>query len=201
VVVIFCTAAVANGLTTELLHGQRAHAELIALTDELTTLPNRRFAERLLDREFAAALRGRPLTVAIFDIDNFKEYNDRFGHAAGDRALVTFAELLKGQTRLMDISARHGGEEFLTVLSACELEGGLQFVERVRTALQRVDFIAGPITVSVGVAAFRSGMNTYTELLAAADRALYLAKQEGRDCVRAAAPEWRIESGIEIGSA
>lgn len=188
VVIIFCATAVANGLATELLHQQRASAELMALTDNLTDLPNRRFAERFLDREFAAAIRGRPLTVAIFDIDNFKDYNDRFGHAAGDQALVTFAKILGEMTRKMDFSARYGGEEFLTALSSCELEGGLQFVERVRAALRTVEFIAGPITVSAGVASYHPGMKTPNDLLAAADRALYAAKQDGRDCVRVATP-------------
>jgi diguanylate cyclase (GGDEF)-like protein len=199
VVVIFCATALANGLTTERLHAQRAEAELMALTDELTNLPNRRFVERFLDREFAAAIRGRPLTLAVFDIDNFKDYNDRFGHAAGDQALVTFAELLDDKTRKMDFSARHGGEEFLTVLSSCDLEGGLHFVERVRTALQEVEFIAGQITVSVGVAAFQVGMTSANELLAAADKALYLAKQDGRDCVRVASPGLHAEQrrGLE----
>ncbi len=201
VVVIFCATAIANGLTTERLHSQRAEAELMALTDDLTNLPNRRFAERFLDREFAAAFRGRPLTVAVFDIDNFKDYNDKYGHAAGDLALVTFAELLNEKTRKMDFSARHGGEEFLTVLSSCELEGGIQFVERVRAALHGVDFIAGPITVSVGVATFQPEMTSPNELLAAADRALYLAKHDGRDCVRVAAPEWRMEPGVGLGPA
>lgn len=201
VVVVFCAITIANGLTTERLHGQRADAELLALTDELTNLPNRRFAERFLDREFAAALRGRPLTVAVFDIDNFKEYNDRFGHAAGDRALTTFARLLGDMTREMDFSARHGGEEFLTVLSACDLPGALHFVERVRTALHEVEFIAGPITVSAGVATFHPQMTSPDELLAAADRALYLAKQEGRNCVRIAAPDWRPEPMAEVGFA
>jgi len=188
-VIIFCATAVANGLATELLHQQRASAELMALTDDLTGLPNRRFVERLLDREFAAAIRGRPLTVAIFDIDNFKDYNDRFGHAAGDQALTTFAKTLGEMTRKMDLSARYGGEEFLTVLSSCDLEGGLQFVERVRNALRKVDFIAGPISVSVGVATYRPGMDSPNDLLAAADRALYAAKQAGRDCVRVAEPD------------
>lgn len=189
VVVIFCATAVANGLATELLHQQRASAELMALTDDLTGLPNRRFIERLLDREFAAAIRGRPLTVAIFDLDNFKDYNDRFGHAAGDQALTTFADTLGAMTRKMDLSARYGGEEFLTVLSSCDLEGGLHFAERVRAALRDVEFIAGPISVSVGVATYRPEMESPEDLLEAADRALYAAKQAGRDCVRAAEPE------------
>lgn len=197
VVVIFCAVALANGLTTELLHAQRAEAELLALTDELTSLPNRRFAERILDREFAAAVRGRPLTLAIFDIDNFKEYNDRYGHAVGDQALVAFADILRQNTRDMDSSVRYGGEEFLTVLSDCGLEGGLSFVQRVRRALEEVRFIAGPLTVSVGVASFHPEMTSRTELVAAADRALYLAKQEGRDCIRVATPEPNPAASIQ----
>lgn len=186
VVVIFCTFAVAIGLTTEQLHAQRATAELLALTDELTSLPNRRFAERILDREFAAAQRGRPLTVALFDLDNFKDYNDTFGHAAGDKALEGFSGLLHKNTRDMDFSARYGGEEFLTILCNCDLDGGLKFVERVRRDLQNLELGAGPLTVSVGVATFHPQLASRTELLAAADQALYQAKQEGRDRVRVA---------------
>lgn len=184
IVVIFCATAVANGLATELLHHQRASAELLALTDNLTELPNRRSAEQFLEREFAAAIRGRPLTVALFDIDHFKDYNDRFGHVSGDEALKTFARVLNEMTRKMDFSARYGGEEFLSVLSSCDLEGGLNFAERVRQALREVAFIGRPVSVSVGVASYQPGMETPIDLINAADRALYEAKQAGRDCVR-----------------
>lgn len=199
IVVVFCTVAVANGISTERLHEQRAAAELMALTDDLTGLPNRRFAERFLDREFAAATRGRDLAIAVFDIDNFKDYNDRHGHAAGDRALIIFAQLLDEKTRKMDFSARYGGEEFLAILSDCDLEGALHFVERVRDSLQQVDFIEGPITVSAGVATFQPTLTSPAELLAAADRALYRAKKDGRDCVRVAdhGPEIEPPLGLE----
>lgn len=189
VVVLYGAIALGNGWVSELLHRQRAHAERMALTDELTQLPNRRFAQLFLEKEFAAAERGRPLTVVLFDLDHFKAYNDRHGHAAGDAALVAFGALLGGKTRKMDFSARYGGEEFLTVLSSCTPEGALAFVERVRTALDDVASPVGPITVSVGVAGFRPGMTSPAELLAAADRALYAAKAAGRDCVRVAEPD------------
>lgn len=188
VVVIFCVTAIANGVSTELLHQQRARAELAALTDNLTNLPNRRSLEQILDREFAAAVRGRPLTVAIFDIDHFKDYNDRYGHTAGDQALIAFADTLGQITRKMDFSARYGGEEFLTILSSCEIDGGVDFVERVRAGLREVEFIGGPITVSAGVASYQDGMREPADLLDAADRALYAAKQAGRDAIRVSVP-------------
>jgi diguanylate cyclase (GGDEF)-like protein len=196
VVVLYGAIALGNGWVSELLHRQRAYAERMALTDDLTKLPNRRFAQLFLEKEFAAAERGRPLTVVLFDLDHFKAYNDLHGHAAGDAALVAFGELLGGKTRKMDFSARYGGEEFLTVLSSCAPEGALAFVERVRAALGEIAFPAGPITVSVGVAGFRPGMTTHAELLAAADRALYAAKEGGRDCVRMAEMEGE-PSGVE----
>jgi diguanylate cyclase (GGDEF)-like protein len=188
VVVAYAGISLGIGWVTELLHRQRARAELMALTDELTELPNRRYAHLFLEKEFAAAQRGRPLTVIFFDIDRFKEYNDLYGHAAGDAALVAFGKLLASKTRKMDFSARYGGEEFITVLSSCGLEGGLGFVERVRTALRSLELPCGPITVSVGVATYSPEMASRAELLAAADAALYRAKQEGRDCVRTATP-------------
>lgn len=184
VVAVYCATALGIGWVSELLHRQRAAAELLALTDELTGLPNRRYADLYLEKEFAAAQRGRPLTVIFFDIDHFKDYNERHGHAAGDEALIAFGKLLESRTRKMDFSARYGGEEFLTILSSCGLEGGLAFVERLREAVQSLELTYGPITVSVGVATYHPGMISRSELLAAADLALYQAKQDGRDCVR-----------------
>ena len=172
------------GWVSELLHRERALYEHLALTDELTELPNRRYARMVLDTELAAAQRGRPLAVVLWDLDHFKAYNDRHGHAAGDEALRTFAQVLLTQTRRMNLSARLGGEEFISVLSDCSVEGALIFIERVRRHLAATPPLAGPIRVSAGVATFHPGMQSVEELQAAADQALYSAKQAGRDCVR-----------------
>jgi cyclic di-GMP phosphodiesterase len=129
-------------------------------------------------------MRGRPLAVVLFDLDNFKEYNDRYGHAAGDEALKVFGGVLLKTTRQMNLSGRFGGEEFLSVLAESSSEGAMVFAERVRASLRAAGLGLGPLTVSAGVAGYHRGLQTPDELLAGADHALYRAKREGRDCVR-----------------
>lgn len=170
------------GVVSELLHQERARAERLALMDDLTEVPNRRLADLFLEKEFAAARRGRPLTVILFDLDRFKNYNDRFGHAAGDDALRAFVAILQSRTRAMDLSARYGGEEFLAVLSGGTSAGGVRFAEAVRRALADRREIH-PFTVSAGVAQYTEDMESYADLVHAADKALYEAKESGRDRV------------------
>lgn len=188
IVAMFTAMSLGIGLVTELLHRAREEAAELALTDELTGMPNRRYARLFLDKEFEAARRGRPLAVVLFDLDRFKEYNDVHGHAAGDDALRDFARALAATTRRMNLSARFGGEEFLSVVSGADVKGALVFAERVRAALPRPGSGPGQITVSAGLATFEPWMKSVDELLAAADRALYAAKTAGRDCIRVAEP-------------
>jgi diguanylate cyclase (GGDEF)-like protein len=122
--------------------------------------------------------------VVLFDLDNFKIYNDRYGHQAGDEALTIFAGILSDTTRKMNLSARFGGEEFLSVLAGSDPEGAVVFAERVRAALKEARLPRGAVTVSAGVAAFHQSMASPDDLLAAADHALYEAKREGRNRVR-----------------
>ncbi len=171
------------GWLSELLHREREEAENLAFTDLLTHLPNRRHARFFLENEFAAARRGRTLSVVLFDLDHFKTYNDRWGHQAGDSALKTFAEILIQNTRRMNLSGRFGGEEFVSVLAGSDGEGALAFAERVRKALRNTTLDRGSLTVSAGVATFHPSLKSPDELLAAADHALYRAKGAGRDCV------------------
>ncbi len=180
----------ATGIVAELLHRDRERALSLAFTDDLTGLPNRRFARMFLEHEVAAAVRGRPLVVVLFDLDDFKGYNDRHGHAAGDLALRAFAECLSHTTRRMNVSARYGGEEFLSILSGSEVEGALTFVERVRVATERMELArADHVTVSAGVVAFDAWMSGMDDLISAADRALYHAKTQGRNRVVVASPD------------
>jgi diguanylate cyclase (GGDEF)-like protein len=183
-VVAFLGLALGIGWLGERLHRDRAQIEALALTDLLTHLPNRRHARVFLDNEFAAAERGRLLTVVLFDLDSFKAYNDRFGHQSGDEALTIFAGILAQNTRRMNLSSRFGGEEFLSVLAGTDVEGALVFAERVRASLRSLKLPRGSLTVSAGVAAFHKTMRSPDELLAAADHALYQAKREGRNRVR-----------------
>lgn len=188
----YIVIALAIGALSELFHRELARAEARALTDELTGLPNRRWARLTLETEFAAAQRGRPLVVVLFDLDRFKEYNDRFGHAAGDRALRVLAAVLQRNTRRMHLSARIGGEEFLSVLSSTDIAGAQVFARKVREALARVELPTGPLRVSVGLAAYDPVMAGPDDLLALADEALYRAKQDGRDRIRVARPRERL---------
>ncbi|MBI2073788.1 MAG: diguanylate cyclase [Gemmatimonadetes bacterium] len=180
-VTAYVAICLALGVVAELLHRERRAAESLALIDGLTGLPNRRHADMALDAQFAAAVRGRRLVVVVFDLDRFKRINDQHGHDAGDAALRGFAEVLRRNTRRMDLTARFGGEEFISILGDCELSEALRFAERVRDETRRVTTPAGALTVSAGVARFDQGMGTHEVLVAAADRALYAAKEGGRD--------------------
>jgi diguanylate cyclase len=194
VVGAYVSIGLSLGLVSELLHQERAEAERLALLDDMTGIPNRRLANLFIAKEFAAAERGRPLTLVLFDIDRFKDFNDRYGHAAGDAALRRFVRILDRHTRKMDLCARYGGEEFVAVLSGARVDTGVQFAERVRESLHvsiAKDSMGragiGPYTVSAGVAEYDPDMNDPADLLAAADRAMYRAKTDGRDRVRAEA--------------
>jgi two-component system, cell cycle response regulator len=161
------------------LENAHLHARLraLSLTDPLTGLPNRRHLELHLSQEFAAARRGRPLTMVLFDLDDFKGYNDTMGHLAGDDALRAVGEILSGETRAMNLVARYGGDEFVAVLSDTSAEGGRHFAERVQERLRRHPALKDTgISFSSGVAEFSAAMGEVMELVDAADRNLYRAK-------------------------
>jgi diguanylate cyclase (GGDEF)-like protein len=180
----YIAISLAIGVLTEMLHRERMRAERLALTDELTELPNRRYVRLVMEREFAAARRGRPFSIVFFDIDRFKQYNDRFGHHAGDDALRALGNVLARQTRATDISGRWGGEEFVAVLAQCEPPGALVFVERVKRAFREASLAKGALTVTAGVAGYHVSMDSPDDLLAAADTVLYEAKRAAVDDVR-----------------
>jgi diguanylate cyclase (GGDEF)-like protein len=186
VVTVYVAVCIALAVFAEILHRERRAAEALALVDSLTGLPNRRHAEVTLDAQFAAAGRGRALVVLVFDIDHFKQINDRHGHDTGDSALRAFADVLRHNTRRMDLSARFGGEEFISILGDCPVQPAVKFANRVRKDLEARTFPWGRMTVSVGIAAYEDGMGSYEVLVAAADRALYAAKQAGRNQVSVA---------------
>ncbi len=189
VVLIYMAVSFGIGALAEILHRERRAAEEMALSDPLTGLPNRRHAGIFLEAAFASAERGSALSAVLFDVDHFKEFNDQHGHAAGDQVLKTLGEVLTEQTRDMDLTARWGGEEFLSVLQSAGEEGAVIFAERVRKALAEAPNRWGPVTVSAGIAAHADGMESPELLVAAADRALYRAKEEGRDRICRARPE------------
>jgi len=182
--VAYLAVGLGIGWMSEMLHRQRMALEDMALTDPLTGLPNRRHARVFLEHEFGSAQRGSPLALVLFDLDDFKGYNDRFGHPAGDAALCTFGEILANTTRRMNISARQGGEEFISIVTASDEKGAGIFADRVREALEKTTLEHGALTVSAGVAAYHPSMESPDDLVAAADVALYQAKADGRNCVR-----------------
>lgn len=157
----------------------RLHAQVrfLSITDPLTELPNRRHMQIFLEREFAAAERGRALTLILYDLDDFKIFNDRAGHQAGDAALRAFGRILAGQTRAMNMSARYGGDEFITILSDTDYEGGTMHVGRVIKAMAEEPRLAG-LGVSAGIATYREGMTSAEQLIREADQALYRAKSD-----------------------
>ncbi len=181
VISIYIAICLAVGWLSEALHASRERAELVALTDELTTLPNRRHVRMFLERQLVAPRR-TSLAIVLFDLDGFKRYNDEYGHPAGDVMLCTFAEVLSRQVPSGSMPARYGGEEFLVVLVDCDEAAACRFGDRVREALRDAQAVARPLTVSAGVAA-GVGVAHGNDLIVAADRALYRAKQEGRDRV------------------
>jgi diguanylate cyclase (GGDEF)-like protein len=172
------------------LEGKNRLLEHFALTDPLTGLPNRRAVDTWAERQLQSAVRHRfSLWLVMIDLDHFKRVNDSYGHEAGDAVLKQFAEILKGHTRSSDISGRIGGEEFLHVVTHVAAAHMLTIVERLRTKLAARTFsFAGSevtVTASFGVAGFLGGdaAPTFSELLGRADKALYQAKERGRNCI------------------
>lgn len=157
----------------------RLHEEIraLSLTDPLTGLANRRHLEMFLEKEFAAAQRGRALAVVLFDLDRFKEYNDAVGHQAGDEILRAFARVLTSQTRAMNLGARYGGDEFLAILADTPLDGALIHAGRVADAVVSDPALHG-IGVSAGVASYTRGMSCPEDLIRAADLDLYRRKAD-----------------------
>jgi two-component system, cell cycle response regulator len=174
-------------LQAGLLAAQEALRQYATL-DHLTGLWNRRMILEQLDREVNRVIRDRrTLTVAMLDIDSFKDINDRYGHATGDAVLRDVAAAIRTQLREYDFVGRYGGEEFILLLPGCESADGCMIANRVRTKISSEpvrygDFVI-PVTVSLGVASTGSvGLNG-SELIEAADAALYRAKANGRDRV------------------
>jgi diguanylate cyclase (GGDEF)-like protein len=186
--------AVSIGIATlgEALRRERGAAEELAMIDGLTGLPNRRHVEEMLEREFAAAERGAGLTVVMFDLDHFKRVNDGHGHAAGDMTLKTFAKILKANTRKENLSARFGEEEFVSVLRGTDAEDVISFAQRVLDQMRAWPLPWGTQTVSAGIAQYQKGMGSFELLLGEADRALYQAKDGGRDMVYVARLEQQL---------
>jgi diguanylate cyclase (GGDEF)-like protein len=184
---------------TEQLTLANQRLEQLSTTDPLTGVANRRRLGEVLDAEWRRAERtGRPLAIAMIDIDRFKWYNDRYGHAAGDRCLLAVATELSGHVRDGDVVARYGGEEFAVVMPEADLGTATYIAERLRTGIVALAEPALPdqptVTVSVGVAAaVPSPGGKWAKLVKRADVQLYHAKRAGRNQVQPAAQSNRRE--------
>jgi diguanylate cyclase (GGDEF)-like protein len=160
-----------------------------SIRDPLTGLFNRRYMEESMERELHRAERsGTPVAVIMFDLDHFKQFNDTFGHAAGDALLRELGQYLRGAVRAEDIACRYGGEEFTLILSGAPLEVVLQRADALREGARQLSVqhrgtSVGGVTLSMGVSLFPDHGQTSEALLRAADEALYAAKAAGRNRV------------------
>jgi two-component system cell cycle response regulator len=166
-----------------------AELERMCNTDSLTGLSNRRYLREALDLELSRSARyGRTVSFAMIDVDHFKQLNDTYGHQAGDHVLVRLSALLMQSVRKNDIVGRYGGEEIALILPETGLHGARILAERIRIAIaeQRIVWEREllNVTVSIGLASISVGQSETAEgLIRAADRALYRAKNAGRNCV------------------
>lgn len=163
--------------------------EVLATLDGLTGLKNHRaFQERLAAEISLCHRHGVSLSLALLDVDCFKQYNDTYGHPAGDDVLKQVAEILQKTVRPADMVARYGGEEFVVVLPHTDTAGAVCVAERCRAAIAEAHWPCRAVTASFGVATWTPYLSSGTALVGAADQALYMAKHAGRNCVRAAHP-------------
>jgi diguanylate cyclase (GGDEF)-like protein len=175
-----------------LRHSAEKELAQLAATDSLTGVANRRTLDQTLRHEWFRAQRsGKPLSVLMIDADHFKAFNDRHGHQGGDDALRALAKVICANVRRpTDLVARYGGEEFSVILAETNRVGAQQIAENIRAAVQQLPLMAGdqtPITVSIGIATWTAANESGLEsLLFAADKALYQAKESGRNRVVAA---------------
>jgi diguanylate cyclase (GGDEF)-like protein len=188
-----------NIIQTRRIESQQKQLEQMAYYDPLTDLPNRRLLEKLIKREIASMRRyGHETAIVILDIDNFKNINDTYGHPVGDNMLRQLADFLTANVRETDTVARFGGEEFIILMPRTSAEEGCIFAERLRKLIMEKRFIVGSITLQItasfGVSSLRDiidcdSMDDYYFL---ADKALYLAKQNGKNRVEKA----RVTVGV-----
>lgn len=181
-------ARVENGLRIKKTHDSLRDRSNI---DGLTNLFNHRFFMEELNREVEKTIRlNMPLSLAFLDVDDFKMFNDRFGHYAGDRVLAQIADIIKKSCRTSDISARYGGEEFTIILPTTDIQGAQIVMERIRKAIEHNKFpVRGSgvsmefekVTVSIGIASYFSGLSPQLLIEYSDKKALYRAKSAGKN--------------------
>lgn len=171
------------------------HLEYQTQVDSLTGLFNRRAFENKMNEEFERSKRyHNQLSILILDIDNFKMINDTYGHHGGDAALVKISETLRERTRQSDFPSRYGGEEFVLVLPETDQDNALQVANKIHESIRRNSFgtTTRPFTLTVSIGVSSTSAQVYSDwrdLVADADRALYLAKNSGKDRIEV----WQAE--------
>lgn len=177
------------------LEATNARLELLASTDALTELKNRRaFQDRLAEEVRRANRFPLPLSVLLLDVDHFKQFNDVFGHSAGDDVLKTVARLLEVAARSTDFVSRYGGEEFALILPNTDPTGAMVSAERIRRTIACAEWTERVVTVSIGAATLNMYVDSAATLIRAADSALYRSKRAGRNCVsHANEPAFELE--------
>ena len=190
-----CTMVVSLGLILMAKERADERNRKLAMRDELTGLINRRSLLDSLEQQLAMAKRqGQPLALLMIDIDYFKQVNDTYGHQTGDEVLKHMAQAIAGRTRAQDLPGRLGGEEFLVILPNTHLQGAVQLAEILRQGIEGSPFQSASgqaiaITISLGVAGQSQLKDPQCDdMISAADQALYLAKQNGRNRVEVFAP-------------
>jgi diguanylate cyclase (GGDEF)-like protein len=169
-------------LIHETLRKKNEELELLSTTDSLTGLDNHRELMRRLDHEEARCKRERKsFSVLVGDVDHFKQYNDAFGHPAGDEVLKAISEIMREAARPVDCVARYGGEEFVVMMPDTGAADALELAEHIRARVAAKKFSGRKMTLSIGVATFPEDADSAEGLISIADEALYQAKREGRD--------------------
>jgi diguanylate cyclase (GGDEF)-like protein len=165
-------------------------AESLARSDPLTGLSNRRAADEMLERMIARAERGSSsASIVLLDLDGLKQLNDRHGHESGDRALASLGQIISSTIRSSDFAARTGGDEFMIILPGTGYDDAINVAEKLRSEIERTEVGGlGRISASLGVAVLPTDAANAEDLLRKADRALYAAKKQGRNCVGAYGP-------------
>ncbi len=176
---------IAVALDRTVLKDKAGEFEQLSVTDPLTGLLNRRYLEKRLIEEIQRSKRHRfPMSLMMLDVDQFKSYNDMFGHPAGDTALKIVSNILQDILRGADVAARYGGEEFAILLPQTTAIEAAAIAERLRQRIEHTEFPKRKVTVSIGIASCSNEIDTPDDLIGAADHALYEAKNHGRNNVR-----------------
>jgi diguanylate cyclase (GGDEF)-like protein len=182
----------------EKLRRQNEDLERLSTSDALTGLYNRRYLTQRLSEELVRSYRHKgAFSVLMADVDEFKKYNDAFGHPAGDEVLKKVAGILLNATRSMDCTARYGGEEFAVLLTGTSADVANEVAERIRARVETQEFAGRKITLSIGIAEFPTNGETADEVISSADEALYSAKRSGRNrVVRAGEKDAKVKGKI-----